>query len=905
MAQGPQQLNADAYDEEPHFDSIQGLVSGGEVLVNEHVYTLSEDEDEPEKTVVDDLDNMSPTELHDMGLLFKFKKEYTEAIRYLEKAYKGYIQSDDLIGGILSKIELAWLSYNHVGTDGVSKAQLLLAEADSMVSEHINRPGINEVRARLLHYQGLIKYRNKEFGEALKMFRHARTFCWHEGLDAAKIFDSMAIYHERVGDYQRSVNYLQESLKIKKNIGPQWEEAVTHQILGRLYLDIEDFPNALKHLEESLQLCESLDDLKRHANIQNELIKLYIYRQDFESAKNLIETIESDNKHRNQEIPHATTLLYKSFLHYIFKEYESGLQLLTTKVIPVLKRNREKHPLATAFRLEGSFQNKMGQFEQAVESIRLALGAFKEENVIDELAKTHIELGKIYFSRHEEGLALASFMEALKICEQNGLNYLTSYIQDEIYKIDQSQWQEIIQKRGNHERIFEKERTLLEALSALSQEEGALDATELGEKTRPLISLLRVGQAMSGERDLEKLLALIMGETEQALDADRCTVFLYDKRQNELWSRVASGIGHQVGEIRFPAHLGLAGYVCKTGEVLNIKNAYQDPRFNKEVDKKTGYKTENLLCMPMRNRQMEIIGVFQVLNKNSGSFDKSDEDLLMAIASSAAVAVENAQLTKDMKISFDSFVKTLSSTIDARDPITAGHSERVAEYCTLLGDQMRMTAEEMEALRYSALLHDIGKIGIREDILMKDGRLTQKEYRHIQKHVFYTHEILKNIHFEAHLCNVPEIAASHHEKMDGSGYHRGLAGSEIPLSGRILAVGDVFDAITSRRHYRNRMPFQKVLTILERDVGTHFDGDCLEAFFNVKLHKLCQVLMIEKRLDDDEIVDSRKLIRDIDSEVTLREYHELLSKTSMTKGEMDVHNKFTMLYHQGSISDLD
>jgi HD-GYP domain-containing protein (c-di-GMP phosphodiesterase class II) len=278
-----------------------------------------------------------------------------------------------------------------------------------------------------------------------------------------------------------------------------------------------------------------------------------------------------------------------------------------------------------------------------------------------------------------------------------------------------------------------------------------------------------------------------------------------------------------------------------------------------------------------------------------------DEDLLTAISTNAGVALENATLAKEMKVSFDSFVKTLSSTIDARDPITAGHSERVAEYSVLLGEEMEMQDDDLEAIKYASLLHDIGKIGIREDILKKDGRLTEKEYRHIQRHVYYTHEILKNVHFERHLQLVPEIAASHHEKMDGTGYHRGLQGSDILLSGRILAIADVFDAITSRRHYRNRMAFDKVLTILKRDAGTHFDPECVDGFFGIPLHKLSRVLLMERwnKNADEGLI----MVDQLDKHITIGEYYKCMNKDDMTKGEADVHRLFNTLYHQTGVEE--
>ncbi|MBY0404853.1 MAG: HD domain-containing protein, partial [Cyanobacteria bacterium] len=630
-----------------------------------------------------------------------------------------------------------------------------------------------------------------------------------------------------------------------------------------------------------------------------ELIKLSIQEGDLSLAESLILENEALTKKHEFKTQLGMTCLFKAYLLYARKELTPCLALLHKESIPIFKKMKYKKGLGMAYRLQGCVEFQLGDPAKAIESMSEAISIFKDENRLEELAKTHFELGKLFWEMGKKSQALTGMMEALKLAELNGLNYLTSYIEDEIYRIDLKKWQEIVQKRANYERIFDKDHTLLDALSALSEES---DKKPVSDKTSSLISLLRVGQAMAGEQDLEKLLCTIKDETERALTADRCTVFLYDRERNELWSKVASGL-KGTEEIRFPAHLGLAGYVAKTGEVLNIKNAYDDPRFNKEVDKKTGYKTENLLCMPMKNRKMEIIGVFQVLNKANGHFKRVDEDLLKAISASAGVAIENAQLAKEQKVGFESFIKTLSSTIDARDPITAGHSERVAEYSLVLGEDMQLTDEDLEALKYASLLHDIGKIGIKEEILVKDGRLTEKEYRHIQKHAYYTYEILKNIHFERHLQSVPEIAASHHEKMDGTGYFRGLKGPSIPLSGRILAMSDVFDAITSRRHYRNRMPFDKVLGILKRDSGSHFDPDCVMTFFNLKLADISRILILERKLELPDHGNS--LLIELDKKITIREYDQILTKEKMTKGEADVHRAFSTLYHHNYISYLD
>lgn len=374
----------------------------------------------------------------------------------------------------------------------------------------------------------------------------------------------------------------------------------------------------------------------------------------------------------------------------------------------------------------------------------------------------------------------------------------------------------------------------------------------------PLIALVKIGQAVAAEKNIDVLIRTIAEETKIALNADRCTVFLYDKENNELYSKVATGLD-DFKELRIPADKGLAGHVVQTGETINIKDAYKDKRFNNAVDKKTGYRTKTILCMPIKNFNQEIIGVFQVLNKFDETFTIDDEDLLIAIASSAGISLENAQLfekqnkmIEEQKIIFDSFIETLASSIDARDKITSGHSTRVKMYATLIAKEFGMEKNDIYILEKAAALHDIGKIGIRDSVLQKEGKLTPEEYKHIQEHVEITHNILAKIHMSKDFEQITDIACSHHEKFDGSGYYRGLKGEDIPFGGRILAVSDVFDAITSKRHYRDKMPIEKVIDIIMKGSGNHFDPLVVEKFLAIKLVDIVQVFLTENSLELDK-----------------------------------------------------
>lgn len=408
-------------------------------------------------------------------------------------------------------------------------------------------------------------------------------------------------------------------------------------------------------------------------------------------------------------------------------------------------------------------------------------------------------------------------------------------------------------------------------------------------------SLAKVARAVNTESTLEELLFTIAEETRNVLNADRCSVFLYDKEKDELWSKVAQGV--EKGEIRFSADKGVAGYVAKTGETISIQDAYNDSRFNKEIDALTGYKTYNMLCMPMRNVKFEIIGVFQVLNKKDGDFTEYDEEILLAIGTNAGIAIENnlllniqQKMLQDQKRLFTGFIDTLAASIDARDKITLGHSNRVKQYSELICAKLGLDKEFTEIISKAAMLHDIGKIGIRDAVLQKKGALTKEEYEHIKDHVRITYDILCRTSMNSAFAEITEIAASHHEKFDGTGYFRGLKGEGIPFGGRILAVSDVFDAITSDRHYRDRMPMKEALNIMIDGKNKHFDGNIVDAFLDIPCDIIMDVLISEYKIKLKD--KDRKVL----SKIKLIDFANILKKEKTTLEEQKITGIFNSYY---------
>jgi HD-GYP domain-containing protein (c-di-GMP phosphodiesterase class II) len=255
---------------------------------------------------------------------------------------------------------------------------------------------------------------------------------------------------------------------------------------------------------------------------------------------------------------------------------------------------------------------------------------------------------------------------------------------------------------------------------------------DLERRIRKLQSILDVAKAMTAERDVNRLLDLILHEAARVVEADRCTLFIVDKEKDQLWSKIA----HGTGEIRIPLGSGIAGAVAKSGRPVRIDDAYAETekRFNREVDQTTGYHTRTILCVPMLSTTGDVVGVIQALNRADGVFTPEDEELLMALGGPAASAIENAKLHEDIEKLFEGFVNAAVVAIEARDPTTAGHSGRVATLTVDLARKVQAApppayrglafrADDLRQLKYAALLHDFGKVGVREHVLVKAEKL--------------------------------------------------------------------------------------------------------------------------------------------------------------------------------------
>ncbi len=350
----------------------------------------------------------------------------------------------------------------------------------------------------------------------------------------------------------------------------------------------------------------------------------------------------------------------------------------------------------------------------------------------------------------------------------------------------------------------------------------AIDIAQLYRKVSSQVehleALYQLGRILNSSLSLDQILPQALTRTLELLQAKTASVMLLDEKGEELSIRLAHGLSDDIVEST-KVRLGerVSGRVAASGQPVLIKG-------------QEGDDTDSSLCVPLlANRQ--VLGVLNIRTKTDGSdFTQQDLELATQLANIAAAAIENAELHDQLQSLFLSTVSALANSIDARDPYTKGHSERVTAYAVMIAEGLDLSADELELLRYAGLLHDIGKIRIRDHILHKPGRLTDPEFDEMKKHPEYGVEIMQPVAAFKHI--LPAML-HHHERFDGRGYPHGLAGDDIPLTARILCVADCFDAMTSDRPYRKGMPVADAVAELAKNKRTQFDPRLVDIFLNV------------------------------------------------------------------------
>jgi len=340
-------------------------------------------------------------------------------------------------------------------------------------------------------------------------------------------------------------------------------------------------------------------------------------------------------------------------------------------------------------------------------------------------------------------------------------------------------------------------------------------------------TLIELSRMLNSTLEPQAVRRRAMEAATHLLDCEVGSLLLLDKERQELFFEVALGEkGEQVKEIRLALGEGIAGWVAQHDKPVRINDCASDPRFAKKVDKSVDFVTRTMVCVPVRMRG-EVIGVLEGINRRTGHFTEDDVELLFALAAQVAIAIDNARLFAELRRTFLETAEALAEAIDLRDPYTGGHTRRVVRYSLATARRLGVGGPDRETLRFSAILHDIGKIGVEDDILRKPGKLTEEEMAQMREHPDRGCAILSHIDFfhEA----MPGLR-SHHERHDGKGYPDRLTGEAIPLLARIIAVADTFDAMTSDRPYRKGLPHEVALEEIRRCAGSQFDPEVAEAF---------------------------------------------------------------------------
>lgn len=345
---------------------------------------------------------------------------------------------------------------------------------------------------------------------------------------------------------------------------------------------------------------------------------------------------------------------------------------------------------------------------------------------------------------------------------------------------------------------------------------------------RSLLSLFEVSQAITQVLDLRPLLELILKLAVQETGCDKASLMLLEQKTRTL--RIWASLGLPAEVVARTAEKlgqGIAGWVAEKGHPLILGGPSEDTSRFAPVMKSQG--VASALCLPLVARG-QVIGV---LNLSKGErktpFTESDEELISIFSATAAGCIENARLHEKLHQSYFSAIGALAAAVEAKDPFTRGHSDAVSRYAADLAQEMGMDSAEVEGIRVAGLLHDVGKIGISESVLLKRGDLTAEEYEVIKSHPVLGARILEPAIFP---WEVTPLVYHHQERFDGRGYPEGLKGEDIPLGARILAVSDTFDALTQKRAYREAVPYRDAIDVLLEVAGTQLDAVIVNAFLD-------------------------------------------------------------------------
>jgi len=382
---------------------------------------------------------------------------------------------------------------------------------------------------------------------------------------------------------------------------------------------------------------------------------------------------------------------------------------------------------------------------------------------------------------------------------------------------------------------------ITQSLSTLEQ----IVADEMQSRLNQLQALMEIGSVINSSLGRKRVLEEVMDSLIKLMRAERGFLILLDPIDGKWKAETSRGIDHiNLDEEAFKVSRTIVRKTAETGEPILTTNAQEDPRFGGQ-ESVIAFNLRSILCAPLKIKD-KLIGVVYVDNRvRTGIFQESDLRLITAFADQAAVAINNADLIENLRktnfqleaanielgIAYEATLRGWVTALDIRDKETEGHTQRVTVLTQRLAQRMGVNRDAMEHITRGALLHDIGKMAISDEILRKKGALTPEERAVMQEHPVHAYKMLSAIEFLRPALDIPYC---HHEKWDGTGYPRRLKGEEIPFAARIFAVIDVWDALTSERPYHKAWPHDEVRQKIKADADKHFDPQVVDAFMDLE-----------------------------------------------------------------------
>ncbi|MBN1798756.1 MAG: HD domain-containing protein [Spirochaetales bacterium] len=341
-------------------------------------------------------------------------------------------------------------------------------------------------------------------------------------------------------------------------------------------------------------------------------------------------------------------------------------------------------------------------------------------------------------------------------------------------------------------------------------------AQDLLEKYKEINLLYKIAENINAAVDVKETAHFIIGEAINFIKTTHASLMLLDEESHELSVVASYGLKPDISDQSLNINKIIQTVLQKGSPQVVNDVVHNEHRFS-------------FMCAPLKTRD-KTVGVINISHENKVHYTAEDLKFFTTLASQGAMVIENARLYSQLRNTFLATAEVLAGTIEKRDPYTGGHTKRVMDYALAIGKGLHLNEEEMTRLRLAAILHDIGKIGVRDRILLKQAELDQEEIKNIKAHTILGEDILKSID---HLDDILPGVRHHHERFDGMGYPDGLAGENIDIAARIIAVADAYDAMTTDRPYREALSHNRAIKEIKKGGGTQFDPAVVDVFLKI------------------------------------------------------------------------